>query len=147
PYEAEVINVEMDPVLAAAYENLEEDIKAALEEHRGNSSVVSTGLNALMLYGDRPFGLGTLYGFDRNPETGERERFVISEPADLDQEFVYAKERRLIEEIKRELAVGRKVHVFAVYTRKRDVTRRLQHLLLKEGIRVEILTAEVPPAD
>jgi len=66
---------------------------------------------------------------------------------DLDQEFVYAKERRLIEEIKRELAVGRKVHVFAVYTRKRDVTRRLQHLLLKEGIRVEILTAEVPPAD
>jgi len=37
--------------------------------------------------------------------------------------------------------------VFAVYTRKRDVTRRLEHLLLKEGIRVEILTAEVPPAD
>src|SRR6266853_6630548 len=104
-------------------------------------------MNALLLYPDRPFGLGTLYGFDRNPETGERERFVISEPADLDQEFVYAKERRLIEEIKRELAVGRKVHVFAVYTRKRDVTRRLRHLLLKEGTRVEILTAEVPPAD
>src|ERR1700704_2948491 len=59
----------------------------------------------------------------------------------------YAKERRLIEEIKRELAVGRKVHVFAVYTRKRDVTRRLQHLLLKEGIRLKILAAEVPPAE
>jgi len=57
------------------------------------------------------------------------------------------KSYRLIEEIKRELAVGRQVHVFAVYTRKRDVTRRLQHLLLKEGIRVEILTAEVPPAE
>jgi hypothetical protein len=33
----------------------------------------------------------------------------------------------------------------AVYTRKRDVTRRLQQLLLNEGIRAEILTAEIPP--
>src|SRR2546421_11273281 len=48
-YEEEVLNVEMDPVLATAYKSLEEDIKAALEEHRGNQSVVSTGLNALML--------------------------------------------------------------------------------------------------
>ncbi len=146
-YQEEVISVELDPVLKEAYGRLEDDVREALREHHGNASVVSTAMNALLLYPDRPFGLGTLYGFDRNPETGERERFVISESADLDQGFVYAKERRLIEEIKRELAVGRKVHVFAVYTRKRDVTRRLQHLLLKEGIRVEILTAEVPPAE
>ena len=53
-YEEEVLNVEMDPVLATAYKSLEEDIKAALEEHRGNQSVVSIGLNALMLYPDRP---------------------------------------------------------------------------------------------
>lgn len=59
--------------------------------------------------------------------------------------------RRLIEEVKRELSAGRNVHVFAVFTRKRslevNVTRRLQQLLLKEGIRVEILTADVPPAE
>jgi hypothetical protein len=35
--------------------------------------------------------------------------------------------------------------VFAVYTQKRDVTRRMQNLLLKEGIRAEVLTADVPP--
>jgi hypothetical protein len=145
PYEEEVINVEMDPALAAAYESLEEDIKAALEEHRGNSSVVSTGLNALMLYGDRPFGLGTLYGYATNPETGERERFVISEPADLDQEFVYAKERRLVDEVKTELRQGRRVQIFAVYTQKRDVTQRLKDILSREGIRVEVLTTAVPP--
>jgi hypothetical protein len=57
---------------------------------------------------------------------------------------VYAKERRLIEEVN-ELAQGRKVQVFAVYTQKRDVTRRLQDLLLKQGIRAEVLTADVPP--
>jgi hypothetical protein len=58
---------------------------------------------------------------------------------------VYAKERRLIEEVKNELAQVCKVQVFAVYTQKRDVTRRLKDLLLKQGIRTEGLTAEVPP--
>jgi hypothetical protein len=43
----EVLNVEMDPVLAAACKSLEEDI-TALGKHRGNQSVVSIGLNALM---------------------------------------------------------------------------------------------------
>jgi hypothetical protein len=70
---------------------------------------------------------------------------LISEPADLDENFVYAKERRLIEEIKAELANGRKVQLFAVYTQKRDVTRRLQEILRKEGIRAEVLTAQTPP--
>ena len=102
-------------------------------------------MNALLLYPDRPYGLGTLYGYRVDKETGERERFVISEPADLDQDHVYTKERRLIEEIKSELANGRNVQVFAVYTQKRDVTRRLQELMRKEGIRAEVLTVDTPP--
>jgi hypothetical protein len=144
-YNEEVISVEMDPLLKKAYADLEDDIKQALQDHPGNSSVVSTAMNALLLYPDRPFGLGTLYGFCRDEETGERERFVISEPADLDQAFVYAKERRLVEECKKELAAGRKVQVFAVYTQKRDVLRRLQELLRGEGIHSEVLRTEIPP--
>jgi hypothetical protein len=70
---------------------------------------------------------------------------VISAPADLNEAFTYAKERRLIEECKKELSEGRKVQVFAVYTQKRDVMRRLQDLLRKEGIRAEVLRADVPP--
>lgn len=145
PYEEEVLSVEMDPVLAGAYAKLEEDITKALEEHRGNQSVMSVGLNALMLYPDRPFGLGTLYGFAADPETGERERFVISDPPDLAQDYAYAKERRLIDEVKGELRQGRRVQVFAVYTQKRDVTQRLKSLLTREGIRTEVLTTAVPP--
>ncbi|MFN7640380.1 MAG: helicase-related protein [bacterium] len=144
-YEEVVISVEMDEPLRAAYSKLEEDIKEAISEHHGNASVISTAMNALLLYPDRPFQMGTLFGYCRNEETGERERFVISEPAELDEAMVYAKERRLVEECKRELAAGRRVQVFAVYTQKRDVTRRLQDLLRKEGIRVEVLRAEVPP--
>jgi hypothetical protein len=145
PYSEEVVAVDMDSVLANAYEKLEEDITAALREHHGNSSVISTAMNALLLYPDRPYGLGTLYGYQTDQETGQRERFVISEPADLDTSYVYAKERRLVEEIKVELAAGRNVQVFAVYTQKRNVTRRLQELLRNEGIRVEVLTSETPP--
>lgn len=145
PYEEEVATIEMDGALAQAYKGLEEDIKAALEKHRGNQSVMSIGLNALMLYPDRPFHLGTLYGYATNPETNERERFVISDPPDLDEHVAYAKERRLLEEVKAELGQGRRCQVYAVYTQKRDVTQRLKDLMAREGIRVEVLTTAVPP--
>jgi hypothetical protein len=36
-------------------------------------------------------------------------------------------------------------HVFAVNTKKRDVTQRLKDIMNREGIRVEILSAAVPP--
>src|ERR1035437_7097794 len=60
---------------------------------------------------------------------------------------VYAKERRLVEEIKSSLERGRKVQVYAVYTQKRDVTRRLESVLAKEGIRVAVLTTQVAPKE
>jgi hypothetical protein len=144
-YEEEVLSVEMDVALGNAYKSLEEDIKAALEEHHGNQSVVSTGLNALMLYPDRPFQLGTLYGYATDPDSGERERFVISDPADLDENVLYAKERRLVEEVKAELGQGRRCQIYAVYTQKRDVTQRPKNILSRDGIRVEVLTTAVPP--
>lgn len=145
PYREEVVPVEMDEPLKKAYEKLEEQIKEALKEHRGNNSVVSVGMNALLLYPDRPFGLRTLYGSEYDPETGRRERFVIAEPQDLDQNVLYAKERKLLEEVHSGLSRGRKVHVFAVYTRTRDVTRRLERILQREGIHVAVLTSDVKP--
>lgn len=145
PYLEEVLSVEMDLPLKEAYEKLEEDVKKALKEHRGNQSVASVALNALLLYPDQPFGLGNLYGCEYNPETQRREKFLISEPADLNLEQVYAKERCLVEEVKVELAHGRRCQIYAVYTQKRDVTRRLEQILTNAGIRVAVLTTDVPP--
>jgi hypothetical protein len=145
-YTEEVIGVPMDAPLQAAYNALEQDIKNAIKQHRMNNSVVSVGLNALLLYPDHPWNIGDLYGYDYDPETQRRERFLIAQPEDLDQEFVYAKERRLIEIVKAELQIGRRCcHVYAVYTRKRDVTRRLESILAREGLRVAVLTSDVPP--
>jgi hypothetical protein len=145
PYHEEVVSVEMDSALKVAYKKLEDDVKAALKEHRGNQSVASVALNALLLYPDRPFGLGNLYGWEFNPETQRREKFLISETTDLNERIAYSKERRLVEEVKAELALGRRCQIYAVYTQKRDVTRRLERILSSEGIRVAVLTTDVPP--
>src|SRR6185437_5603377 len=134
PYREELVSVEMDASLKEAYSNLEENVKIALKEHRGNQSVMSVALNALLLYPDRPFQLGSLYGWEFNPETQRREQFLIAEPWDLSEELVYAKERRLVEEVKAELACGRRCQIYAVYTQKRDVTRRLERILCDAAI-------------
>jgi hypothetical protein len=145
PYREEVVSNEMDQPLKKAYEDLEEDIKKALHEHRCNQSITSVALNALLAYPDRPFGFGDLIGREFNPETQRREPFLIAATQDLDQNLIYAKEKRLVEEVKASLERGRKVQVYAVYTQKRDVTRRLESILAKEGIRVAVLTTEVAP--
>jgi hypothetical protein len=144
-YREEVIGVDMDEPLAKAYTDLEKQIKEALEEHRGNHSVISTALNALLSYPDRPYGLGDLIGTEYDPESHRRVPFLIAQTQDLPEDWRYAKERKLIECIKADLARGRKCQIYAVYTVKRDVTGRLERVLSQEGIRVSVLTSQVPP--
>jgi len=143
PYEETYLSVPMDPLMMGAYRELEDAIRRALKEHRGNRSVLSTMLNTLLLYPDHPYGLGTLYGTEFDPELKRNVRFVIAETQDLPEEELYSKERKLIEEIKKELAKGRRCQVFAVYTQKHDVTARLQRILNNEGIRTAVLRSSV----
>src|SRR5271165_6195200 len=72
-YREEVVPVAMEEPLKTAYEELEEEITACLKEHRGNSSVASTMLNALLAWPDHPYGFGALYGSEFDPETKCRE--------------------------------------------------------------------------
>ena len=95
-YREDVIPVALEGALKTAYEQLEDEITATLQEHRGNRSVLSTMLNALLVYPDHPYGLGTLYGNRYNPETQQRESFIIAETKDLDESKVYPKGRALI---------------------------------------------------
>ena len=143
PYEESYLSMPMDAPMQAAYQELEDAIRSALKAHRGNRSVLSTMLNTLLVYPDHPYGLGTLYGTEFDPELGRKVRFIIAETRDLPEERLHSKERRLIEEIKQELAEGRRCQVFAVYTQKHDVTARLQRILSNEGIRTAVLRASV----
>jgi superfamily II DNA or RNA helicase len=143
PYEETCLSVPMEPLMQAAYQELEDAIRTALKEHRGNRSVLSIMLHTLLLYPDHPYGLGSLYGTEFDPELQRKTKFVIAHTRDLPQDRLYAKERRLIEEIKHELAAGRRCQVFAVYTQKHDVTARLKRILETEGIRTAVLKANV----
>ena len=143
PYEETYLSVPMDAPMREAYRELEDDMRKALKAHRGNRSVLSTMLNTLLLYPDHPYGIGTLYGTEFDPELKRRVRFVIAEPRDLPEDRIYFKERRLIEEIRKELAEGRRCQVFAVYTQKHDVTARLQRILSNEGLHTAVLRASV----
>jgi superfamily II DNA or RNA helicase len=143
PYEESYVSIPMDGLMMSAYRELEDAIRKALKEHRGNRSVLSTMLNTLLLYPDHPYGLDTLYCAEFDPEPKRNVRFVIAETRDLPEEQLYSKERKLIEEIRNELAEGRRCQVFAVYTQKHDVTARLQRILMSERIRAAVLRASV----
>jgi len=143
PYEETCLSVPMEPLMQAAYQELEDAIRTALKEHRGNRSVLSIMLHTLLLYPDHPYGLGSLYGTEFDPELQRKVKFLIAHTRDLPQDRLYAKERRLVEEVKRELAEGRRCQVFAVYTQKHDVTARLKRILESEGIRTAVLKANV----
>src|SRR6266478_3236336 len=119
----------MPAPMQEAYRELEEDMRKALKAHRGNRSVLSTMLNTLLVYPDHPYGIGTLYGTEFDPELKRNVRFMIADTRDLPEDRIYCKVRRLIEEIKKELLEGRRCQVFAVYTQKHDVTARLQRIL------------------
>ena len=143
PYEETCLSVPMEPLMQAAYQELEDAIRTALKEHRGNRSVLSIMLHTLLLYPDHPYGLGSLYGTAYDPELQRKIKFLIAHTRDLPQDRLYTKERRLVEEVKRELAEGRRCQVFAVYTQKHDVTARLKQILEAEGIRTAVLKANV----
>ena len=142
-YEESYLSVPMDAPMMRAYRELEDSIRNALKEHRGNRSVLSIMLNTLLLYPDHPYGLGTLYGAEFDLELRRNIRFVIAETRDFPEDQLYSKERKLLEEIKSELREGRRCQVFAVYTQKHDVTARLERILTKEGIRTAVLRASV----
>jgi hypothetical protein len=90
PYEETYLSVPMDGALQEAYRELEENMRRALQTHRGNRSVLSTMLNTLLLYPNHPYGIGTLYGTEFDPELKRKVRFVIAEPRDFPENRIYS---------------------------------------------------------
>ena len=143
-YDESVISVDMDDSLQKAYEQLEQDIRSAMKEHRGNKSLMSILLNTLLLYPDHPYGFDRIWARAFDPQTKEYVRFLVTEPANLSQDAVYAKERALIADVKEELRQGRRCQIYATYTGEKDVTRRLETILRQEGIRAAVMRSSVP---
>lgn len=143
-YDESVISVDMDETLREAYEELEEDIREAIREHRGNKSLMSILLNTLLLYPDHPYGFKEIWARALDPSTREYVKFLVTEPRGLPQETLYAKERTLAADVREELKQGRRCQVYATFTGEKDVTLRLETVLRQEGFRVAVLRSSVP---
>lgn len=141
PISEEVSAVEMDEELADAYAELEEKLTEAVRSAltQGSKALLGTYVNALLSYPDRPF--------DNEPIVHPHSGQVIATPRELPKDRLYNKERKLVELVKDSVSDGRRVFTYAVYTGKRDVTRRLQELLLAEDIDAEILRYSVKPEE
>ena len=142
-YDESVISVDMDETLQKAYEQLEEEIRAAMKEHRGNKSLMSILLNTLLLYPDHPYDFDQIWARAYDPQSREYVKFLVTEPENLTPDTLYAKERALIADIKEELRQGRRCQVYATYTGEKDVTSRLETLLEREGVRTAVLRSSV----
>jgi hypothetical protein len=142
-YDESVISVDMDETLQKAYEQLEEEIRAAMKEHRGNKSLMSILLNTLLLYPDHPYDFDQIWARAFDPQSREYVKFLVTEPENLTRDALYAKERALIADIKDELRQGRRCQVYATYTGEKDVTLRLETVLEREGIRTAVLRSSV----
>jgi SNF2 family DNA or RNA helicase len=142
-YDESVLSVEMDEELAKAYEELEEDIRAAIRSHRGNKSLMSILLNTLLLYPDHPYGYEDIWARAFDAETKEYVKFLVTTPQNLKEDGLYAKERALIADVREELRQGRRCQVYATYTGEKDVTLRLESVLRQAGFRVAVLRSSV----
>jgi hypothetical protein len=105
---------------------------------------MSLMMHRLLLYPDHPFDIGKIWGKRFNPQTKHYESFLVAEAPDLAKEVVYPKERRLIEDVRKELRQGRRCQVYVTFTGEFDVAGRLESVLRGSGIRVAVLRPSVP---
>jgi hypothetical protein len=134
----------MDSDLAEAYEQLEDEIRSAMRQHRGNKSLMSILLNTLLLYPDHPYGFDAIWARAFDPQTREYVRFLAATPVNLSEDQLFAKERALIADVSEELRQGRRCQVYATYTGEKDVNLRLETILRQAGFRVAVLRSSVP---
>ncbi|MGB6131370.1 MAG: DEAD/DEAH box helicase [Acidobacteriaceae bacterium] len=144
PYTESVLSCEMSGELREAYEELEKALRSAMAENRGNKSLMSVLLNALLLYPDHPYGFDEIWARAFDPATKEYYKFLVARPKELLQDVAYPKESSLIEDVQSELRQGRRCQVYATYTGEKDVNGRLEQILSAAGLRVAVLRSSVP---
>lgn len=124
---------EMDEDLAEGYNNLKDDIVNFINKHRG-MNVGGIYLNSLLSYPDMP---------QQEPLYARNGELYISTPQKINVEGrLFNKERKLIETIEKELAEGRRVLVYSVFSGTKGVSKRLVDILSKR-FKVAELTSNV----
>ncbi len=135
------LSTEKDPELDllsqdSAYWELFDTLKKALGKAlaKGSKKLLGKYLQSVLAYPDGCTRGETVY----DPEEGD---LLIDLPP-LSENVTYPKERALIDLVKEERKAGRRVLVYVTHTQERDITKRLQNFLEREGIRTAILKTD-----
>jgi hypothetical protein len=104
---------------------------------QGSRRLLGAYLNTLLCYPDRPF--------HNEPVVDPANGNVIAEPAQLPRDRIYPKERQLLNIVEGEVSRGRRCFVYCTYTNTKDVTGRLQEILVRQRLRAEIIRSSVKP--
>lgn len=148
----ELISVPMDEDVRSQYVGMEATFRQTCSQMlaRGDRRLLGPMVQCLLTWAEHPFNWDGVGYYDSSLElNGKRERrFVkVVEPANLDPDRVYAKERALIELCLAEKAAGRSVWVFVQHTNEHDVSARLAKVLSDAGLKTGILRQSVDPPE
>jgi len=143
-YSEEIVECKLEKEHQQEYGKLEkfllDEIRTVL--HKGkrdkdeprNPVNIGLYLQMLLTYPDQPFKNYNIVD-DKGAELYSAKKF--------DEAVIYPKEQKLIELVKSELSQKRNVWIYCTHTHNRDITERLQKILLSEGISSAVMKQSV----
>ena len=148
-FEEVLIPVDLGPVLAQPYRDMEENLKSAIKEllkKGGGRVLLGKMLHCLLSWPDYPWDHAEIGYEDRGKNAGPHGRWVhVCQPPDLNRHTLWPKEKKLLEILATERAQGRQCWVFACYTDKHPVLDRLETIVQQAGFKTKVLYADKVP--
>ncbi|WP_176560211.1 helicase-related protein [Brevibacillus dissolubilis] len=135
--------IDFDPEHGLKYAGFHEELKQECKRRSvlGSQGAWSRFIPATTNYADRPdLGAKVVFGA---PNAPEKDGVVISAPAFPAERF-HAKERQLVQIVKKELAEGRGVVIYNSYTDCYGMNERTRDVLQAHGIEATILDEPSP---
>lgn len=138
-----VLPVKMDPELARAYKQVEEEMKTNIRRvmASGNKSCLSLMIHALLAYPDHPFGWSEI-GCTFKDEDGNEHYEKICQPPDLSI-VERNKTKQLLDFVVERKAMGRKCWVYTVMTDAKDCVAMIEREAKARGLKVAVLRSKV----
>ena len=148
PYEEQVLlssmNREPDDTgfsQRGAYDTVFETLRAALAEAlaKGSKRLLAAYLQTLLAYPDGCVRGETVF----DPQTGDP---IVQVPP-LVEDKLYPKEQALLDLVAAERLAGRRVLVYATHTGTRDITERMEDILVRHGFKTAVMKADAVAPD
>ncbi len=137
-YTENIINVEMTNMQNEIYKDMSEKLSTALKAalREGDVSLLGVVLNVLLRWPDTAFTKEIV----NNPRT---RKLILFQKAIFSENELSPKEKEVIEYIKQEKLVNRRVLVYTTYTGRRDTASRLKRLFEQNNFKTAVLRSTV----